>query len=203
MSHDGTPVTQPGVLGEIVATGFDNQVMPLNRYRTGDMATWSERPNHKRPGFAVVDRIEGRLQESLVCKDYRLVSTTSTCAPYFEVLVTADCMQFEQTEPGRAVLKVLSASELSVETKATLTNGIRAKTQGGLEVKVVWADDLPRTVSDKPRLLVQELDAKSCACGGKHRLIHVIRERVGRVCALPITAPTGCSRTRWICESPN
>ena len=165
---DGKPVTEPGVLGEIVATGFDNQVMPLIRYRTGDMATWSERPNHTRPGFRVVDRIEGRLQEFLVCKDYRLVSTTSMCAPHFEVLVTADCMQFEQIEPGKAVLKVLSANELSAETKATLSDGIRAKTQGGLEVEVVRVDDLPRTVSGKHRLLVQRLDAKNYApvCAG-------------------------------------
>ena len=158
VDFDGKPVTEPGVLGEIVATGFDNRVMPLIRYRTGDMAMWSARPNHTRPGFPVVDRIEGRLQEFLVCKDHRLVSTTSMCAAHFEVLVTADCMQFEQTEPGKAVLKVLTSSELSAETKATLTNGIRAKTQGGLEVEIVSAAELPRTVSGKHRLLVQKLD---------------------------------------------
>lgn len=166
VSQDGTPVTEPGVLGEIVATGFDNQVVPLNRYRTGHMATWSERPNHTRPAFAVVDRIEGRLQGFLDSKDYRLVSTSSMCAPHFEMLVTADCMQFEQTEPGRAVLKVLSAGELSAEPKATLTNGIRAMTQGGLEVEVVRADDLSRTTSGKHRLLVQRIDAKSFAWRG-------------------------------------
>ena len=165
VSFDGKPVTEPGVLGEIVATGFDNQVMPLIRYRTGDLATWSDRPNHTRPGFPVVDRIEGRLQEFLVCKDRRLVSTTSMCAPHFEVLVTADCMQFEQNEPGRAVLKVLSTNELSAEAKAVLTDGIRAKTQGGLEVEVVRVDDLPRTAAGKHRLLVQKLDAKNYTWG--------------------------------------
>jgi len=155
---DGRPVTQPGVLGEIVATGFDNKVMPLIRYRTGDMATWSDRPNTTRPGFACVDRIEGRLQEFLVCRDHRLVSITSMCAAHFEVLVTADCMQFEQTEPGRAVLKVLSPTELTDEARRVLSEGIRAKTQGGLEVETVRVDELPRTVSGKHRLLLQHLD---------------------------------------------
>ncbi len=155
---EGRTVTQPGVLGEIVATGFDNQVMPLIRYKTGDLAMWSERPNATRPGFPAVDRIEGRLQEFLVCRDHRLVSITSMCASHFEVLVTADCMQFEQTEPGRAVLKVLSRDALSDQTRSVLIEGIRAKTQGGLEVDPVRVDDLPRTVSGKHRLLLQHLD---------------------------------------------
>lgn len=159
IGFDGKPVTEPGVLGELVATGFDNQVMPLIRYRTGDLATWSARPNHTRPGFAAVDRIEGRLQESLVCKNHSLVPITSKCAAHFDVLVTADCMQFEQSEPGRAVLKVQSPNELSAESKAILTDGIRTKTQGGLEVEVVHTDVLPRTVTGKHRLLAQRLDA--------------------------------------------
>lgn len=82
------------------------------------LATWSESASHARPGFQVADRMEGRLQEFLVCKHHRLVLTTSMCAPHFEVLVTADRIQFEQHEPGRAVLKVLSSGDLSAETKA-------------------------------------------------------------------------------------
>ncbi|MEN9867249.1 MAG: hypothetical protein RL748_2839, partial [Pseudomonadota bacterium] len=35
------PPSQTGVLGELVGTSFDNQVMPMLRYRTGDMAMWS------------------------------------------------------------------------------------------------------------------------------------------------------------------
>lgn len=154
----GQPITEPGVLGEIVATGYDNLVMPLIRYRTGDMAMWSARPNHLRPGFQVVDRIEGRLQEFLVCRDRRLVSICTIGAAHFEQLADADRMQFEQHEAGRARLKVVSRDELPGQVKAALAEGIRKKTQNGLEIEVVRVDDIPRTRIGKHRLLVQHLD---------------------------------------------
>ncbi|MDO8450782.1 MAG: hypothetical protein Q7T10_18480 [Rhodoferax sp.] len=158
IDFDGRPITQPGVLGEIVGTGFDNKVMPLIRYRTGDLAMWSSAPNLVRPGFPVVDRIEGRLQEFLVCSDHRLVSICTIGAAHFEELASADRMQFEQTAPGRAVLKVLSENDLSSRAKEALAAGIRAKTQGGLEIEVVRVDEIARTVSGKHKLLVQKLD---------------------------------------------
>lgn len=154
----GRTIDTPGVLGEIVATGFDNRVMPLIRYRTGDLAMWSAAPNLARPGFPVVDRIEGRLQEFLVCRDHRLVSICTIGAAHFEQLASADRMQFEQAAPGRAVLKVLSSSELSARTREALAAGIRSKTQGGLEVEIVRVDDIPRSVSGKHKLLLQRLD---------------------------------------------
>ena len=158
VDFQGRPVTEPGILGEIVATGFDNRVMPLLRYRTGDLAMWSAAPNTTRPGFAVVDRIEGRLQEFLVCRDRRLVSIATIGAAHFEELAHAERMQFEQHEPGRAVLKVQSRTELAERARLALVAGIRAKTQGGLDVEIVRVDEIARTVSGKHRLLVQKLD---------------------------------------------
>ena len=154
----GRAIHAPGVLGEIVATGFDNRVMPLIRYRTGDLAMWSSAPNPRRPGFPVVDRIEGRLQEFLVCRDHRLVSICTIGAAHFEELASAERMQFEQRAPGLATLKVLVAGELSARARAALADGIRAKTQGGLEVEIVRVDEIARSVSGKHKLLMQHLD---------------------------------------------
>lgn len=158
MDFDGRPITTPGVLGEIVATGFDNRVMPLVRYKTGDLAMWSATPNKTYPAFPVVDRIEGRLQEFLVCRDNRLVSICTIGAAHFEELAGAERMQFEQQESGRAVLKVLAKTELDVRAKADLIRGISKKTQGGLEIEIVRVDEIPRTQSGKHKMLVQKLD---------------------------------------------
>jgi phenylacetate-CoA ligase len=158
---DGKPITQPGIKGEIVATGFDNKVMPLIRYRTGDMAMWSARPNTLRPGFAVVDKIEGRLQEFLVTSDMRLVSIASVCGSHFEVLVNADCMQFEQTQAGRAQLKIVSPQALTPDVMSAITQGMLAKTGGGLTVEPVQVDRIARTVSGKHMVLVQRLNIAS------------------------------------------
>jgi phenylacetate-CoA ligase len=154
----GRSIDTPGVLGEIVATGFDNRVMPLIRYRTGDLAMWSAAPNTTRPGFPVVERIEGRLQEFLVCHDHRLVSICTIGAAHFEQLASADRMQFEQSAPGKATLKVLSSSELTKGAREALAAGIHAKTQGGITVEIVRVDEIRRSVSGKHKLLLQHLD---------------------------------------------
>ena len=43
LDAENRPVTQPGKLGFIVGTSFDNRVMPFLRYRTGDLGVLSER----------------------------------------------------------------------------------------------------------------------------------------------------------------
>lgn len=42
IDSDGNQIWEPEIRGEIVATGFLNDAMPLIRYRTGDIAEWSE-----------------------------------------------------------------------------------------------------------------------------------------------------------------
>jgi phenylacetate-CoA ligase len=158
IDFEGRFVTAPGVLGEIVATGFDNRVMPLIRYRTGDLAMWSQRPNKTRPGFPVAERIEGRLQEFLVCADNRLVSITTIGVAHFEQLAGVERMQFEQSQPGHAVLKVETRDPLPRSACEALIGGIRDKTQDGLAITIEEVERIPRTSSGKHKLLVQHLD---------------------------------------------
>lgn len=158
IGFDGKPVTVPGQLGEIVGTAFDNKVMPLVRYRTGDMAVLSASESTLFPGTLVVDRIEGRLQEFLVCKGDRLVSIATIGAAHFDALSGAERMQFEQNEPGKAILKVQAREPLTEEVKQKLARGLLEKTQGGLDVEVVRVAEVERTRAGKHRLLVQNLD---------------------------------------------
>lgn len=154
---DGQPVRQPGELGEIVATAFDNRVMPLLRYRTGDFATLAE-ASTLFPGFLAAGRIEGRLQEFLVCADHRVVSICSIGAAHFDALAGAQRMQFEQREPGRAVLHVVADAPLPPAVVSALQRGMREKTQGGIEIDVQRVDAIRPTRAGKYLLLRQHLD---------------------------------------------
>jgi phenylacetate-CoA ligase len=155
-------ITEPNVLGEIVGTSFDNRVMPFVRYRTGDMAMWSEKPGHPAlPGYPVVERIEGRLQEFLVCRDHRLISICTMGAAHFDELASVDVIQYEQRVPGHFMLKVVTASPLHEEAKARIQRAVLEKTQGGCSAEVVEVQEIPRTVSGKHRMLVQHLDIGS------------------------------------------
>ena len=151
---NGRPIDAPGELGEIVGTSFDNRVMPFVRYRTGDLGVWGKAG----PGEAPVLRsIEGRLQEFVVCRDHRLVSVTTLGAAHFTELALADCIQYEQHEPGRVVLRVVTPRPLDAAEIARIERAVLAKTQGGCAARVQRVDRIERTARGKHRMLIQHL----------------------------------------------
>jgi phenylacetate-CoA ligase len=154
----GRPITQPGVPGEIVGTSFDNEVMPFVRYRTGDVGMWGEQRHPMLPHFPVMERIDGRLQEFVLCRDERIVTVATLGAAHFADLAAVDNIQYEQFEPGKIVLKVVSRQELDAAQRQRLAVAVSRKTQGGCDVEVQRVDHIPRTARGKHRLLIQHLD---------------------------------------------
>jgi len=155
---EGRPVTQPGRVGEIVGTSFDNLVMPFVRYRTGDYAVLGESPHPSMAGSAVVERIEGRLQEFVVCRDHRLVTVTTIGAAHVQELERCLRIQYEQFEPGKLILRVVSMYPLDADSKVRVCKAIEHKTQGGCSVELQEVDHIDLTGRGKQRLLLQHLD---------------------------------------------
>lgn len=168
----GRPVTEPGRVGEIVGTSFDNPVMPFVRYRTGDFAVLGSHPREGLEGWPVLDRIEGRRQEFVVCRDHRLVTVTTLGAAHFEQLDRCLRIQYEQFEPGRLLLRVVPLAPLDAAAHRDIARAVSEKTQGGCTVEVVEVDSIPLTGRGKQRLLVQHLDVG--------RYLGAAMERAGR-----------------------
>ena len=160
LDADNRPITQPGKLGFVVGTSFDNKVMPFLRYRTGDLAVLSERGHPLLPGYPACERIVGRLQEFIVCRDQRLVSITTLGVAHFPELAAVDTIQYEQDRPGKLVLKVVADHALTPEQVDRIGHAVAAKTQGGCDVEVVQVDRIARTPRGKARMLVQNLDIR-------------------------------------------
>jgi phenylacetate-CoA ligase len=157
ITPDGNPVTRPGVLGEIVGTGFDNRVLPFIRYRTGDLGMWSAQGITSLPGYRVLEKIEGRVQEFVVCKDLRLVSITTLGAAHFRDLPHIEKMQYEQMVPGELILRVVTDRVPVPGWDRLLAEAIWEKTQGGCVLKIMQVDDIPRTINGKHRMLIQHI----------------------------------------------
>lgn len=154
----GRPITRPGVLGHVVGTSFDNDVMPFVRYRTGDLAVLGDRGHGALPGYPACERIEGRLQEFLVCRDERLISITTLGAAHFSELAGIEAIQYEQEQPGAVTLKVVMPGAPSAEMRERIAAAIREKTQGGCEARVVQVERIECTARGKLRMLIQHLD---------------------------------------------
>src|SRR6185503_17481176 len=136
----GHAVRRPGQLGFVVGTGFDNAVMPFVRYRTGDLAMLSEGGHPDFPGYPACERIEGRLQEFVVCRDERLVSVTTLGVGHFPELAAVEAIQYEQHAPGEIVLKVVAHPRLAQGQVEHPSRAGREKTQGGWEVRSQHVD---------------------------------------------------------------
>jgi phenylacetate-coenzyme A ligase PaaK-like adenylate-forming protein len=158
VDESGQPITRPGVLGEIVATSFDNEVMPFVRYRTGDFGAWGGSSHPGLPGWQVLERIEGRLQEFMVCHDHRLVSPNSLSAAHYAELSVAESIQYEQHEPGRVALKVVAHRPLTGSEREAIANALGRKSQGGIRFEVEQVPSIERTARGKHRMVVQHLD---------------------------------------------
>jgi phenylacetate-CoA ligase len=154
----GNTIVEPGVLGEIVGTAFDNAVMPFVRYRTGDMGAWGSTQHPNLPGFPVFERIEGRMQDFVVCQDRRVVSVTTLGAAHFSDLADFEWIQYEQSKPGRLTLRVVSRRTLDERQRAAIEQAVRQKTQGGCEVDVLCVPSIELTAAGKQMLMIQHLD---------------------------------------------
>lgn len=160
LDAENRPVTQPGKLGFIVATSFDNAVMPFVRYRTGDLGVLSASGHPALPGFPACERIVGRLQEFIVCRDHRLMSITTLGVAHFPELALVEAIQYEQQQPGHVVLRVAAEAPLDTRTLASIASAVERKTQGGCDVEVVQVDRIARTPRGKARMLIQHLDIR-------------------------------------------
>ena len=158
LDGDGQPVTQPGVLGHIVGTSFDNRVMPFVRYRTGDLGVLGEGGHPLLHGYPVCERIEGRMQEFLVCRDHRLISIATIGAAHFPQLADSEAIQYEQRRPGEVTLKIVAPQVPSAEQQRQIAAAFREKTQGGCDARVIRVERIERTGRGKRRMLVQHLD---------------------------------------------
>ena len=96
----GDPVTERGEIGEIVATSFITEAMPIIRYKTGDLAKFVSNscPHCGRP-YMILESIEGRTQDFLVNADGQYISLTALNFhdDTFENVLE---YQFIQSEPG-------------------------------------------------------------------------------------------------------
>lgn len=154
----GQPITQPGVLGELVGTGFDNRVMSFVRYRTGDMAVLSDKPHPALPHFMAVERIEGRLQEFLVCHDHRLISICTMGAAHFSDISEFDLIQYEQHRPGHFILNVVAPRPLTDAVRERIVRAVEEKTQGGCSAEIRQVAEIARTAQGKQKMLIQHMD---------------------------------------------
>lgn len=144
-------------LYEIVATGFNNWVMPFIRYKTADFALKAENGCSCGRHYPLLKTIVGRSQEFLVGRDDVLYSVTVLTSQFEKTPFIGEFL-FTQKRPGEATLSIVASDRPVVDVLNQIVSNIRQLTQGRLHLEIELVALLPKTAIGKRVYVQQHLD---------------------------------------------
>ena len=160
VDYVGNIISEPGVEGRIIATGFDNFVMPLIRYDTGDIGVYSERQECE-CGFKgrSLSKIVGRGKDYIVLKDGTHVTLTAFIfGQHHDEFSKIREMQIVQNEPGVIHLNVVPLYDFSIEEQNKLKKRLtQSVNKGTLRAEVQCVNSIGKTHRGKHKLLIQNI----------------------------------------------
>lgn len=150
-------------MGEIIATGFNNYVMPFIRYRTTDLAVPSIVKCECGRNYPLLKKIEGRLQELIVTKDKRFITLTALIfAQHFEAFSKVKTMQLVQEKEGEIIVNIVKNSTYSYEDEKEILKKMQlAVGRDSLQISFNYIDEIQRSKSGKHLFLIQKLPLQS------------------------------------------
>lgn len=150
---------RPGETGEIIATGFNNWVMPLIRYQTSDMAIASDTSKCTcGRGLSRVETVEGRVIDILKMPDGKIVPPTALTLLFDKAAAMGICKaQIRQTAPDQIIVRLVPQPDSELPETSLLENDLRMML--GTEVKIQFEEvtDIPRTAAGKYKFVVSEV----------------------------------------------
>ena len=145
---------------EIVATGFNNYVMPLIRYRTGDYAVLAdEQACSCSRNYLLIDEVIGREQEFIVDVQGDLISATSLIfGQHFSVFSGLDGLYLQQNVQGELTIFMKKNAGFVDDDLMKMKTQIEHLVGNRFSVNYDFTDELPKSKMGKARLVQQQLD---------------------------------------------
>ncbi|MDX1951259.1 MAG: hypothetical protein SFY81_03695, partial [Verrucomicrobiota bacterium] len=151
------PANEEG-LCEVIGTSFDNLVMPLIRYRTGDYVKLADPrvDGELEYPWPAVSRIAGREQEFLVSGTGRRISLTAFNM-HDAIFDDLYAVQFYQAAAGVAEFRYVPGPRFTEERLRTIESGIRRKLGDDFLIIFSRVAEVERTAAGKHKWLVSKL----------------------------------------------
>ncbi len=149
-------IKQPNIIGRIVATGFDNEVMPLLRYDTGDLGQISENEDLINHNF-VIKNIEGRDKNYIYLKDGTTISLTSLIfGEHHKAFEYIKELQVIQSDIGVVLVRIIPLNIMTIkQIKGFEDSLLRSVKLDTLELRVEIVKETQKTSRGKHILLIQ------------------------------------------------
>jgi phenylacetate-CoA ligase len=155
-----------GEQGEIVVTGFLNYVMPLIRYRIGDLGIPTDEKCTCGRSWPLIKSIQGRINDYLVLPSGRKISWLYLLRVilydkiFRENVFAILQYQIIQDRKDRIILKIVKGREFNPEMLERIKRSLKKefdKLGENLEVVTRIVDDIPRERTGKRRILISNL----------------------------------------------
>ena len=147
-------------LFELVVTGFNNSVMPLIRYRTGDYAKPAANQScHCGRRYLLIDEIIGRQQEFIVDAHGSLISTTSFFpAQRYAAFDGIESIKLHQQQPGQIDVILVKGEEFCEDNFLEMQKKMQDLIGDRMTIRFRFSNQVEKTTIGKARLVEQELD---------------------------------------------
>ena len=156
IGKDGKSLTREDEIGEIVGTGFTNYAFPLIRYKPEDLAVWTNKKCSCGRELPLIKRIEGRSQELVVTKKGNLISMTAINM-HSDVFDNVKRFQFVQERKGNVVMNIIKKPSYTDKDTEYILSELYKKMGAGVDLEIVFVDEIPKTKRGKYRFLIQKL----------------------------------------------
>ena len=163
LDEDANPVTEDGIVGEIVGTAFTNYAMPFIRYKTGDLVEYTTHRCSCGRQLPLVKRIEGRVQDFIIDKNGGLMSLSGLRSRILRDLQLSTLREFQflQETLGELTIRAVKNHSCSDEkAEAYILDIFSKRLRGRCKLKVKFVEHIPRTQRGKFKFLIQKLDIK-------------------------------------------
>ncbi len=164
LNESGEPAA-PGEVGEIVATNFENNIVPMVRYRTGDLAQVSDATCECGRSYPLVEKIEGRAGDFI-----RTPSGIEHSPILIELLMDemllAGCdgfadLQIVQEKLDEVVVCVVPGKNFREEDVHRFSTLLARRLESEVRIRHEILPHIPRTERQKKSLVVSHVNAPS------------------------------------------
>ncbi len=155
IDKDGQIITHDGEKGEIVGTGFTNDIFPFIRYRTGDVGVYTNDPCDCGRHYPLLKKIEGRTQEFIVNKMGNELPLTGM---YGLIPSSSDFVkeyQFFQREPGDIILRIVRCEGFSDKDAQLILHRLTRRLGPGFRFSIKYVDSVERSSGGKVQFLIK------------------------------------------------
>jgi len=156
VSKEGNTNPTRNELVEIIGTSLTNFACPLIRYKTMDLALYSDQKCECGRNYKMINGVEGRLQEILVSNDNRMITMTAINM-HSDVFDNVKQFQFYQENRGEVILYIVKKSTYNDLDHKKILNELHQKLGNNFKVEIKFKKKIDRTHSGKYRFLIQKL----------------------------------------------